>query len=91
MSIQFFNKIKEINHDYCMTLIFSPDSKFLIAGGTKDILIYESQNFEQVYILKGHSTYIRDLLFYPCGKVLVSASDDKSIIFWEFKTKTIIK
>jgi len=42
-------------------------------------------------IQPGHNNWIRALVFHPCGKFLLSASDDKTIRVWELATARCVK
>jgi len=39
----------------------------------------------------GHDNWVRDAVFHPSGKFLVSVSDDKSMKVWELKTGKCMK
>lgn len=41
--------------------------------------------------LRGHKSWIKDLIFHPNGKILVSCSDDKAIKFWNLETGECLK
>jgi platelet-activating factor acetylhydrolase IB subunit alpha len=39
----------------------------------------------------GHDNWVRALVFHPCGTLLLSAADDKTIRVWDLKTGRCIK
>lgn len=39
----------------------------------------------------GHDNWVRTVLFHPNGKLLISVSDDKSIMIWDLVQRRCIK
>ena len=87
-----FEKIKEIKKKGGESpKTYSSDSKYLLFGNQNNILVYDSKTFELQHTLKGHTEQILTLKFSPCGKLLASGSQDKSVIIWDFEEKTMKK
>jgi len=71
----------------CFRLSFSPNGKYLAAACTYEnsktvIKIFNVEEGELKYTLKGHKNIIHDLNWHPTNKYLVSCSSDFSIKVW---------
>ncbi|MDZ7961078.1 MAG: WD40 repeat domain-containing protein [Aulosira sp. DedQUE10] len=67
-------------------LIISPDSKTFITGGLgREIIVRDIQTGKSVMELSGHAGGIYGLALSSDGKILYSASGDKSIKVWQIK------
>ncbi|MEZ5327954.1 MAG: protein kinase [Verrucomicrobiales bacterium] len=67
-------------------LKFSPDGSILavaIGTSTKEVQLWDVRAGRLLGELKGHTEYVKDLLFTPDGKRLISASADQSIRIWD--------
>ncbi len=67
-------------------LKFSPDGSLLavaIGTNTKEVQLWDVRSGTQIADLEGHTEYVKDLLFTPDGKRLISASADQSIRIWD--------
>jgi platelet-activating factor acetylhydrolase IB subunit alpha len=42
-------------------------------------------------VLEGHDNWVRDLAFHPCGLLLLSASDDRSVRIWDLSKARTLK
>jgi len=76
------NRVAEEN---LTALALSPDGRFLAtAGGFVEttIRLWDARSGQPVAQLVGHRTYTRDLLFWPDGRTLASASGDQTIHLW---------
>jgi len=64
-----------------------------IASGSRDktIRIWDTQTQQEVMTLVGHDNWVRTVLFHPNGKLLISVSDDKSIMIWDLVQRRCIK
>lgn len=70
-----------------LTHCFSSDGELLaIAGGNKEISIYDARNFKKLIDLKGHQELIFDLSFSNDNKHLLSGSWDGTMIIWDMHT-----
>jgi len=75
-------------------LAFSPDSSMLAAGGvnsTNAVDIFDTTSGELLFSLDAHTKAIRGLSFHPAGNLLLSASEDGSVIVWDIATRQPIK
>jgi len=69
------------------TLAYSPDGKFFAtAGATCEINLWDTINNQLVSSFKGHTDWIRHLVFTVDGKALVSAAFDQTVRIWDVKT-----
>lgn len=84
--------IKEIDLPQCESgvadVAWSFDNKFLAVGCLYDILIFDTENFQEVGILKGHTSYVVDLDFNPLFQwMLASASFDATLRLWNIQSQ----
>jgi len=56
-----------------------------LAAGSRDMTVrlYKLDTGEPLLILHGHNNWVRELIFHPNGKFLLSVSDDRSIRVWD--------
>ena len=79
--------------------VFSPDSR-LLAGAAADetmsndnrvdryVSVWDITTGERVAYFTGHSDWVNNVTFSPCGGFLVSSSRDKSLRVWNVKAGT---
>lgn len=81
------------------TLAFSPDSRFLVSGGSgrdtdwharkgdadRSIRVWEIETGREVRRLQGHEAAVRCVAFSPDGHLLVSGSADSTLRVWQFE------
>ena len=73
--------------DVVYSLAFSPDGKWLAAGGAEALVhVWSVGDKKQVAALKEHSDWIDKVAFSPDSKFLASAGDDRSALVWEVGT-----
>jgi len=64
-----------------------------IASGSRDktVRIWETATQQCIFMLEGHDNWVREVIFHPNGKHLLSVSDDKSIRVWDLQERRCIK
>jgi WD40 repeat protein len=71
---------------------FSPDSKFLAAGGSDaQVHLFSLPDGKLVRSLAGHTSSVTALQFHPSGTVLVSASKDRTLKLWNPANGQLLK
>ncbi len=65
---------------------FSSDGKLLVAGGVKNIFIWDIKTKKQIKTFKGNTDLVFDVKFSPDNKTVVAGSYDRTIRFWNLKT-----
>jgi len=67
--------------------------KDIIAAGLEhhDIVFLDAITGSWAGTLSGHTDWVRSLAFSPCGKLLVSGSDDGTVKLWDVQTGGVIK
>ncbi|KRX04908.1 WD40-repeat-containing domain [Pseudocohnilembus persalinus] len=87
--IQQKERIMELNTKYTsvgLTLI--GQDKFILQE--KNLIIYQVVNYEEIQMLQVvncHNNFIRGLQYFEMPKIIITGSQDKSIIIWEFNEK----
>jgi len=69
------------------TIIFSPDSKLVAAGGKDSaVRIWNVDTRKLVRKLTGHAKWVNGITFSPDGKTLASGSTDQTLKLWDVAT-----
>jgi WD40 repeat protein len=94
--------VKELlfkSHSFNHTLAFSSDNKFLVTNGkgwicptdTFDIKVWDVDQETIVNTFIGHKCNISSVTFSPDNKLVISASTDGYVKWWNLKTNTLEK
>ncbi|KAG2353418.1 WD40-repeat-containing domain protein [Suillus spraguei] len=72
--------------DVVKCVAFSPDGLKLASGicrKTNIIQVWSTNNAKLLFDINAHGDWIRNIVWTPDGRQLISASDDKKIKFWD--------
>ena len=64
--------------------LFTPDSQQLLTCSFKTILVWSMKNGLLTSSFSRHQNYIHRLCFTQDGRYLVSCSEDKSVVVWDY-------
>jgi WD40 repeat protein/serine/threonine protein kinase len=74
-------------HNVVYCVAFSPDDKLLASAGSDNLVkLWDSNQFQEVRTLRGHTSAVRTLAFHLGGQQLVTASEDQCIKVWRAET-----
>ncbi|WP_152592086.1 NB-ARC domain-containing protein [Nostoc sphaeroides] len=69
-----------------LSVAFSPDGKLLAFGDTSGEIHLRQVDGRQVFVCKGHSSWVISLAFSPDGKIFASSSSDYTLKLWDVDT-----
>ena len=67
---------------------FSPDGAVLAVVSDKSVDLLDTQNFERIRTLEGHTGSIFSLAFHPDGTTLATGAQDHTIRLWDLAERT---
>jgi WD40 repeat protein/mono/diheme cytochrome c family protein len=75
-------------NDSVLAVAFSPDSKFVAAGGAdRAVRVWEVASGKLVALIEDHADWVTDLAFSPDGKRIATASRDKTCKVFDVEKK----
>ncbi|MBD2414718.1 hypothetical protein FACHB389_21065 [Nostoc calcicola FACHB-389] len=70
-----------------LSVAFSPDGKLLALGDTNgEIHLRQVADGRQVFVSKGHSSWVISLAFSPDGRIFASGGGDYTVKLWDIDT-----
>ncbi|MEM7063456.1 MAG: NB-ARC domain-containing protein [Cyanobacteria bacterium P01_B01_bin.77] len=89
----FLNSLFVINSGSIRCIAFSPNGKFMVAGGDRGFLgIWGNQEWQQLLIIfEPVDDFFQSLIFSPCSQFLASISEECSTVrIWDIKQRKCI-
>ena len=86
-------KTSTLERGWVRRMAFSPDRKTLAVAGD-DIILLDAVQLSEKALMRGHTDFISSLAYSPDGKLLVSASKDRTARVWDtanYKTLAVLK
>ncbi len=78
-------------HGHIIKMIFSPNSKILVATGFVELIsnirikLWDVETGEEIRTVSGHTELIESLAFSHDGKILASGSFDGTVLLWDWE------
>lgn len=84
------HKLMHSNHGSVRVVIFSQDSKFLVAGCRDGTVQFWGTDGKLLHEWAAHRGSVWCLKVDPTGRVLASGSDDRTVKFWDVASRTCL-
>ncbi len=72
-------------------IMFSPDNKWIMVGGSAGIWIYDATTGKELALLAGHTKPVTCIAISPYGDLLASGSYDRTMRLWNPHTGELLK
>ncbi|RKU20477.1 hypothetical protein C6501_00135 [Candidatus Poribacteria bacterium] len=87
--------IARFGKGYVFNFEYSPDGTRLAVASTIGVWLYDTQTYDELHLLTGHTDYVTGVFFSPDSKTLVSESGDgewspAEIKLWNISTGELI-
>ena len=67
-------------------IAYSPDGARLAVASSIGIWLYDTQTYQEIALLTGHTSWVGSVSFSPDGRTLASGSWDNTIRLWDVET-----
>ena len=71
-------------------IAYSSDGRYIAFGGFKEIKVMDSNSWQEVESLKGHTDEVTSLAFSPNGTALLSGGNDRLMLLWDWQKGEIL-
>jgi WD40 repeat protein len=76
-----------------VSLTFAPNGRTVASSSRRDnkVRVWEAATGKLLHTLEGHTRYVQSVAYAPDGKLLASASSDKTVRVWDSGTGKLIR
>ena len=68
---------------------YSPDGKLLAVASSIGVWLYDTETYQELALLTGHTRLVSSVCFSPDGRILASGSWDETVKLWDVATGTL--
>jgi WD40 repeat protein len=70
-----------------LSTVFSPDGKLFATGNADNkIRVWRVEDYKEILICEGHTSWVWSIAFSPDGQTLISGSLDQTVKLWDLST-----